>query len=86
MWHYRLSHLSHRKLQQTLPWLSVESCECESCQLGKHHHATYRYPSSFVSERPFELIHSDIWGLAHVPSVSSFRYIIVFVDDYSRVS
>ena len=31
LWHYRLGHLSHQKLQQALPWCSVSRFDCESC-------------------------------------------------------
>ena len=42
LWHYRLGHPSHRKLKQALPWISVSPFDCELCQLGKHHRATFR--------------------------------------------
>ena len=35
---------------------------------------------------PFHLIHSDIWGPINTPSLLGFRYFIIFVDDYSRVT
>lgn len=44
----------------------VESFECESCQLGKHHRAFYYNQSNFVSSCPFELIHSDILLVCHL--------------------
>jgi hypothetical protein len=36
---------------------------CEACQLSKHH--CVPFPSRVVSRvsRPFELVHSNIWGL-----------------------
>ena len=83
--HYRLGYPSLRKLQQVLPWMSMESFECESCQLGKYHCAIYRQ-SSYVSHAPFELIHSNIWGPSRVSLVSRYRYYIVFIDNFSKVS
>ena len=35
---------------------------------------------------PFYLVHSDIWGPINTPSLLGFRYFVIFVDDYSRVT
>lgn len=40
-------------------------------------------PTSTFSTSPFGLTHSNIWGPAPIPTVSGFRYFVVFVDDYS---
>ena len=53
LWHCRLGHLYLSQLQQTLPWITIESFTCESYELGKHRRATYRRPSTFISESPF---------------------------------
>ena len=86
LWHCRLRHPSPRRLQQTIPWVSLQSFNCESCQLGKHYRATFRHLSLSSSESPFALLHCDIWGPTLRSSISRYRYYIVFVDDYSRVS
>lgn len=31
----------------------------------------------------FDLIHSDVWGLALTVSLFEFKYFVTFVDDYS---
>ena len=85
-WHRRLGHPGITKLRQALPWISVSSFQCESCQLGKHFRATYPRLDSIPSQNIFELIHCDVWGPSRTPSLSGFCYYIVFVDDYSRVS
>ena len=81
-----MGHPGITKLRQALPWISVSSFQCESCQLGKHFHATYPQLDSIPSKNPFDLIHCDVWGPSRTTSISGFRYYIVFVDDYSRVS
>ena len=35
---------------------------------------------------PFHLVHSDIWGPINTPPLLGFRYFVIFVDDYSRVT
>ena len=86
LWHNRLGHPSHQKLQQALPWRPLSHFDCESCQLGKHRRASFRRVRLVSSKSVFDLVHCDIWGPSRVPSGFGFRYYIVFIDDFSRVS
>ena len=61
LWHYRLGHPSYQKLRQALPWCSVSQFDCESYQLSKHHHASFRHVRLVSSPTPFELVHCDVW-------------------------
>ncbi|KAL4010710.1 hypothetical protein IC575_027725 [Cucumis melo] len=40
--------------------------------------------SASLCDKPFGLIHSDIWGPAPCPTVNGYRYFVLFIDDYSR--
>ena len=86
LWHRRLGHLCFDKLKKTLPWLSLTQFVCESCQLGKHHRSSYSSRDGILSSAPFDILHCDVWGPSCTPSISSHRYYIVFVDDYTHVS
>ena len=40
--------------------------------------------SDSFSSAPFDLIHSDIWGPAPVPTKRGSKYFVIFVDDFSQ--
>lgn len=58
------------------------SSSCEVCQLGKQTKLPFSKSTSFTT-RPFQLIHSDLWT-SSVPSITGFKYYILFLDDYSH--
>ena len=87
LWHQHLGQLSVQKLRFVVPIeSSVSTLGCESCELGKHHHVTYLSRVNNLSSSVFELVHSYVWGPSRVPSVKGFRYFLIFVDDFSRIT
>jgi len=87
LWHWRLGYPSVQRLRSVVPITSfVFTLGCESCELGKHHRATYQSRVNNRSSSAFELVHSDVWGPSRVPFIKSFRYFLVFVDDFSHMT
>jgi len=92
LWHSRLSHVSYSKLAvmmkksmvEGLPQLEVKiDVVCEGCQYGKAHQLSYE-ESKFKAKKPLELVHSDVFGLVKQASLSGMRYMVTFIDDFSR--
>ena len=88
VWHKRLGHPSAEILQilsrsQAININKSMTKICSSCQLGKS--AKLPFSSSvYVSSRPLERVHCDLWGPSPVCSVQGFRYYAVLVDNFSR--
>ena len=83
--HNRLGHPSLSKFRKRVPhFASLSSLKCESCQLGKHTHVLLPKRLDPRTKSPFELIHTDVWGLSRSTSTLGFRYFVTFIDDYSR--
>lgn len=88
-WHRRLGHPSFGILEKLFPSLTKRCPRsqffCEACELAKHHRSFYA-PVNQRSASPFMVIHSDVWGLSPVTSLSGYRWFVTFIDCYSRVT
>ena len=65
---------------------SLSSLNREACQYAKLHRV---HLSPRVNKRAFthfELVHYDVWGPYPVLSPTRFKYFVIFVDDFSRVT
>ncbi|RVX10210.1 Retrovirus-related Pol polyprotein from transposon RE2 [Vitis vinifera] len=83
--HNRLGHPSLSKFQKMVPRFStLSSLPCELCQLGKHTRVSFPKRLNNRAKSPFELVHTDVWGLCRTASTLGFQYFVTFIDDYSR--
>ena len=67
-----------------LPNMDFEGKFCEECVLNKHARTSIQKKAEFWAKQPLELIHADICGPITPESFSGKRYLISFIDDYSR--
>lgn len=58
---------------------------CDACEFGKHTRSTYSN-IGLRGYEPFILIHSDVWGPCSVTSVSGFKWLVTFIDCYTRMT
>ena len=65
----QFGHPTLQVLKKLVPKLGqVSSIECESYQIGKHHHVPYPLRVNKMVDHPFKLVHSNIWGPCPVSS------------------
>jgi hypothetical protein len=91
LWHQILGHIGQKGLRLLHGKGMVEGMYncildfdfCKHCIYGQHNRV--RLPSSATrAEGILELIHSDVFGTVHVPSLGNFVYYVSFIDYFSR--
>lgn len=89
LWYRKLGHPSQRIVSKVLQLCNVKTKDnekfdlCDSCQHGKLQFLPFQKSQSYAN-RPFELIHYDMWGPTPITSTNDFNYYIYLLDDFSR--
>lgn len=88
VWHNKLGHPNHATFATIFKHLTGKTLKqssgfCDACSQGKIHQKAH-ISSVTTTHRAFQLIHSDIWGPAYIPSSQGYKYYLSFVDDYTR--
>lgn len=94
LWHRRYENLNfkglrtlkYRNMVKGIPHLTntTEVAACGSCLIGKQHRAAIPKKSLWRSSRRLHLVHSDLCGPITPASNSDKKYILTFIDDFSR--
>ena len=88
--HQHLGHPAFSIIHHTLqPFIFVNNYYvqhvCSAYQKGKIINCSFPFTLN-KSITLFELIHTDVWGLASILSHYRYRYYVHFLDDYSKFS
>ena len=78
VWHKRLRHPNITKLSYLyfIKNLCKSTFSCNDCILGKMRSMPFEQRSMFTT-KPFEIIHSDVWGPAPIISKGGFAYYVI---------
>ena len=86
LWHLRLGHLSHDRMQcmnKMYSYISVSTCvACDVCQMSRQKKLPFNLCQN-NAHNMFDLVHVDIWGPLSTDSIHGFRYFLTILDDYS---
>lgn len=91
-WHRRLAHINFQSMKRMRDGVvegvffsdgENEVKNCEVCQKGKQHRLSFK-PSQHHTRGILELIHSDLMGPMEIQSFGQARFVLTFIDDYSR--
>lgn len=93
-WHRRLGHMNYEsimKMTNLVDGINVvrdkqvqdEILKCEVCSKGKQSKAPFKASTTETSQI-LELIHSDVMGPFKTQSIGKAKYLLTFIDDYSR--
>jgi hypothetical protein len=88
-WHRRLAHLgldNLRKLKTCAKGISFNDTfdGCQDCIQANYTRRPRRGQTSGLTTRPYEGVHTDVWGPAPVTSHRGCRYLLTIIDDYTR--
>eukprot|EP00253_Pinus_taeda_P002029 PITA_02029 len=67
-----------------LPNINFSKGVCEGCVLGKHPREKFDTGKTHRASSPLDLIHRDLMGSFPHPSIKKARYVLTFIDDFSR--
>ena len=92
LWHCRYGHLSfkglktlqQKKMVNGLPQLKSPSRLCKACLVGKQQRFSFPRKSTWRASQILQLLHADICGPIKPISNGKKRYLITFIDDFSR--
>ena len=91
LWHNRLGHPCAKALHSAMSSFRSVKLSCvsdicskyTSCISAKMHKTPF--PNHVSNTKyPFQLVHSDVWGLAPVTSVLNHRFYVIFVNDFTH--
>ena len=85
LWHRRLGHFYHDDINKYLKLHNIKPTTCLDCKIAKLNRKSHKGETPKATEI-LETIHSDVMGPISIKSFTGKRYILTFIDEYSRKS
>ena len=85
IWHNRLGHFYIKDIEKYLELHEVKDDLCKECSISKMKRSPHKGKTPKAS-KILETIHSDIIGPIKPISIDGMRYILTFIDEFSRKS
>lgn len=91
-WHRRFGHVNYQSLIKMKNGIvngmdfnadKLDLMVCETCAMGKQTRAPFNASSSETTQL-LELIHSDLCGPMETQSIGKAKYMLTFIDDFSK--
>lgn len=93
LWHRRLGHLNKRSMDllrkgmaNGINYTDSDYSPCVACIEGKQARLPFPKKSYSRASEKLGLIHSDLCGPMSVSSFSGAKYLLTFIDDYTRMT
>lgn len=90
LWYAQFGHINYGTIRvmknkgiKGLPTILRKITPCDACILGKH--CKQHFHSSFRASRKLGLIHSNLCGPIPISTANGNKYVLTFIDDYSRM-
>ena len=92
LWHERYVHLNYMYLQslskesmvEGIPTIKFYNGTFKGCVVGKHHERKYAKGKARRVVQVLDIIHLYLIGPLSTPSYWNSRYVLNFIDDFSR--
>lgn len=92
LWHCCYGHLSYKglrtlqfkKMGHGIPQFKSPLTVCANCMIEKQHRDSISKKSNWRATEKLQLVHADLCGPISPISNSKKRYIICFIDDFTR--
>ena len=76
--------LHHKNMVKGLALLKAPEKLCKGCLIGKQHRESFPKQSQWRASHRLQLIHADICGPVTPESNNGKKYLITFIDDFTR--
>ena len=92
LWYQRLGHVHEQILKKCVESEPVQGIDikkmtelsfCEGCLAVKMCRKPFPTVGEIQSTRRLQLVHSDVCGPMHMPSIGGAKYFVTFIDDYT---